>query len=210
MCTGRIELSFILRAFAGGADGVIIGGCWPGECHYVTEGNYDALANVHLCRRLMEQMGMSPERLRIEWIAASEGTRFAEVMNAFVKKQKELGPLAQEVDATILRRNLEAARKLVPYLKLVESQRLRVTPRTEKAINAFYDSDEATRLFEELIADRFTMSQILVLLGDGPLSTREISDKLSLEPSRVSRHMNESSRHGLVRYDVECNRYALT
>ena len=95
MCTGRVDLAFVIRAYQSGADGVIVGGCWPGECHYVTEGNYDALGNVHLCRKLMGLIGVRPERLRLEWIAASEGTRFAEVMSDFVESLRALGPLGQ-------------------------------------------------------------------------------------------------------------------
>jgi coenzyme F420-reducing hydrogenase delta subunit len=95
MCTGRVDIAFVLRAFSGGADGVFIGGCWPGECHYVTEGNFDVLKNVHLAKKLLEQIGINPERLRLEWISASEGMRFAEVMNDFGKKLKEFGPLGK-------------------------------------------------------------------------------------------------------------------
>jgi coenzyme F420-reducing hydrogenase delta subunit len=86
MCTGRVDIAFVLRAFSKGADGVFIGGCWLGECHYVTEGNYDALFNMHFTKKLLEQVGLNPDRLRLEWISASEGTRYAEVMNDFGKK----------------------------------------------------------------------------------------------------------------------------
>lgn len=211
MCTGRVDLSFILRALAKGADGVIIGGCWPGECHYVTEGNFDALGNIHLGKKLLAHMGVNPERLRLEWIAASEGSRFAEVMNDFVKKQKELGPLGEGegMDAAVLKRKLEAAQRLVPYIKLVERERLRVNSRSEKAYHEFYSSDEANALFNDLIANKLVVSQILLLLGEGPLSTGEISESLKLEPSEVSRHIKSSSRQGLVRYDVDHKRYAL-
>ena len=92
MCTGRVDLAFVLRAFEKGADGVIVGGCWLGECHYVTEGNYYALNMMHLAKRLLEYAGMDPERLRIEWISSSEGVRFAEVMNDFTDQLRELGP----------------------------------------------------------------------------------------------------------------------
>ena len=95
MCTGRVDLSFVLRALQGGADGVIIGGCWPGECHYVTEGNYDALANMHLCKKLLGHIGLDPDRLRLEWISAAEGARFAEIMSDFAAQLTELGPAAQ-------------------------------------------------------------------------------------------------------------------
>jgi coenzyme F420-reducing hydrogenase delta subunit len=203
MCTGRVDLAFVLRAFIKGADGVIIGGCWPGECHYVTEGNYDALGNMYLCKKLLEHVGIDPERLRLEWIAASEGMRFGEVMDDFSKKLKELGPLGE------FRVKLEAVNKLVPYLKLVEREKLRVSEKSEDAYKEFYTSEEADRLFDELIADKLAVSQILTLLEKKPLSTGEISEVLSLNPSEVSRHMNNSSRQGLVRYDTKNNRYAL-
>ena len=72
-----------------------------------------------------------------------------------------------------------------------------------------YASDEANRLFNDLIADKLTMSQILLLLGEGALSTGQICESLGLDPSEVSRHIKSSSRQGLVRYDVDHNRYAL-
>ena len=110
MCTGRVDLEFVLRAFSNGADGVFIGGCWLGECHYVTEGNYDALFNMHLGRKLLERIGINPKRLRLEWIAASEGTRYAELMNDFGRQLKEFGPLGEGegLDAVTLKRNLQA------------------------------------------------------------------------------------------------------
>ena len=211
MCTGRVDLAFVLHAFARGADGVFIGGCWPGECHYVTEGNYDALGNVYLARKLMAHVGLCPDRLRIEWVAASEGSRFAEVMNDFVKQLKALGPLGrgEGLDEGVLEGRLEAARKLVPYIKLVERERLRVPAKSETAYHEFYASDEANRLFDELIADKLATSQILDLLKVRPLSTAEICASLGLSASEVSRHMNASSRQGWVRYDVDRSRYAL-
>lgn len=211
MCTGRVDLSFILRAFLKGADGVIIGGCWPGECHYVTEGNYDALGNVQLCKKLLAYLGTDPERLRLEWIAASEGSRFADVMNDFVSKQRGLGPCSkgEGIDGGVLLSRLETALKVVPYIKLVERERLRAPVKSEESIRDFYASDEASSLFEELIAEKLTMGQILQLLKEKPLSTGEISESLSLDPREVSRHMNSSSRQGLVKYNVELKCYAL-
>ncbi|MBW1861134.1 MAG: hydrogenase iron-sulfur subunit [Deltaproteobacteria bacterium] len=212
MCTGRVDLAFILRAFLNGADGVLVGGCWPGECHYVTEGNYDALANMHLCRKLLEHIGLNPERLRLEWIAASEGTRFAEIMDDFVKKLKQLGPLGkgEGIDKNGLKFKLEAVNKLIPYIKLVERERLRVPTKSEEAYNKFYASDEVNRLFKELIGDKLAISQIMLLLGKNPLSTAEISEIVGLNPSEVSRHMNSSLRQGLVRYDVNRKCYTLS
>lgn len=212
MCTGRIDLSFILHAFAKGADGVIIGGCWPGECHYVTEGNYDALGNVYLCKRLLAQVGIDPERLRLEWIAASEGSRFAEVMNDFVAVQKKLGPIGEGegIDEVVLKRKIEAIQSLVPYIKLVERERLRVPERTEEAYRAFFESADLDLLFAELIGEKLTVSQILKLLEERPLSKGEISQMLKIDPSVISRHINSSSRQGLIEYEEENNCFALS
>lgn len=211
MCTGRVDLAFLLRAFLNGADGVIIGGCWPGECHYVTEGNYDALGNTLLCKKLLEHIGVRPERVRLEWIAASEGNRFAEVMSDFVKQMRELGPLGRTegIDESGLQLKLKAVNQLIPFLKLVEREKLRVPTKSEEAYNDFYSSDEVSRLFDDLIAEKLAISQILMLLKERPLSTGEVSERLGLNPSEVSRHMNSSSRQGLVRYDLEQNCYAL-
>ncbi len=212
MCIGRVDLSFIFRAFSNGADGVFVGGCWPGECHYVTEGNYDALSNMHLSRRLLEHIGVNPGRLRLEWMSSSEGSRFAEIMDDFVKQLKEMGPLGkgEGIEGDGLKFKLEAVTRLIPYIKLVERERLRLPSKSEEAYHNFYTDDEVNRLFKELIGDKLAISQIMLLLGERPLSTREISEILGLTPTEVARHMNSSSRQGLVRYDVKSKCFALT
>ena len=211
MCSGRVDLKFILRAFLNGQDGVLIGACRLNECNYVTHGNYDALGNVHLCRKIMEHIGLNPERLRIEFMSGADGILLAEVTNDFVKKVKVLGPLGkgEGIDEKSLKLNLEAATKLIPYIKLVERERLRVPVKSEEAYHKFFTSDEVNRLFNELIGDKLSISQILLLLREKPLSTGNISEMLGLNPSEVSRHMNSSSRHGLVRYDESRKRFAL-
>jgi F420-non-reducing hydrogenase iron-sulfur subunit len=91
MCSGRIEPSFILDAFTKGADGVLIGGCHPGDCHY-SEGNYKCLRRYQLLQRYAEQIGLDNSRLRLEWISASEGKRLQEVVNEMTETLKQLGP----------------------------------------------------------------------------------------------------------------------
>jgi coenzyme F420-reducing hydrogenase delta subunit len=211
MCSGRVDLEFVLRAFANGADGVFIGGCWLGECHYVTEGNYDALSMMHLARKVLGQIGVNPDRLRLEWISASEGMRYAEVMNEFGKNLKALGPIGkgadEGMDEDCLQLKFEAIKKILPYLKLVERERLRVRFKTEEEYNDFFNSTEVDSLIRNLIADKLAISQITTLLGRNALSTREISEKLNLEPADVSRYLNSSSRQGLIRYDEGQKRY---
>ncbi len=211
MCTGRVDIAFVLRAFSNGADGVFVGGCWPGECHYVTEGNYDTLFNMLFTKKLLEQVGINPDRLRLEWIAASEGSRYAEVMNNFGKQLKGLGPLgsSEELDAKTLKLNLQALTKLIPYAKLVERERLRVRFKTEQEYLEYFASDEFNRLFEELLVDKLAISQIMLLLREHPLSARDIAKNLGINPAAVSKHLSSSSRLGLVSFDEEQKCYAL-
>jgi F420-non-reducing hydrogenase iron-sulfur subunit len=211
MCTGRVDLEFVLRAFSNGMDGVFIGGCRLNECNYITHGNYDALSMVLLCRRIMEHIGLNPERLRIEFMSSAEGILFAEITNDFVKKVKELGPLGigEGIDRNGLHLKLEAATKLIPYIKLVERERLRVPIKSEEAYNTFFNSDEVNRLVGELILDKMAISEITSLLRERPLSTREIAEVLGLSPSEVSKHLSSSSRQGLVKYDESQKCYAL-
>jgi len=91
MCSGRIEPAFILRAFTRGADGILICGCHPGDCHY-QEGNYHCLRRYLLLKKYIEQMGIEKERLKLEWISASEGKQFAELVDSFTETITGLGP----------------------------------------------------------------------------------------------------------------------
>nr|MDO8077690.1 hydrogenase iron-sulfur subunit [Candidatus Freyarchaeota archaeon] len=91
MCSGRIEPVFILRAFEAGADGVLVSGCHIGDCHYI-DGNVNAEKRVKATMKILDLIGLGSERLRLEWISASEGMKFAEVVRDFTEKIKELGP----------------------------------------------------------------------------------------------------------------------
>jgi len=91
MCSGRVDPEFVLDAFEKGADGVFIGGCHPGDCHYVS-GNYRTRKRVIMMKKLLQEMGINPVRLRLEWVSATEGKKFATVIEEFVNEIKELGP----------------------------------------------------------------------------------------------------------------------
>jgi F420-non-reducing hydrogenase iron-sulfur subunit len=211
MCTGRLDLSFVLRAFSRGVDAVFIAGCHLNECNYITHGNYRALSMVHLGKALLERLGLNPERLRMELISGGEGTRFAELMNEYGREVKLLGPLGQGegMEGSKLKSKLEAATQLIPYLRLLERERLRIRFKSEEEYVRFFGSDEFRRLFEETVGDHLALSQIVLLLRQGPMSTAEISRRVGLTPSAVSRHMNTASRHRLVRYDTTQKSYAL-
>ena len=92
MCSSRVDPEHVLHAFKNGADGVLIGGCHPGDCHYKT-GNYQTLKRVILLKRVLREIGIDERRLRLEWISASEGRRYAEVVNEFTEEVRKLGAL---------------------------------------------------------------------------------------------------------------------
>lgn len=96
MCSGRIEPQFIIKAFKDGADGVFIGGCHPGDCHY-DSGNYKTERRVFLLKNLLAGLGIEPERLELNWVSASEGQRFADAVTQFTERMRQLGPLGLNV-----------------------------------------------------------------------------------------------------------------
>ena len=92
MCTGRLDPAFVLKALRGGADGVLIMGCHPGQCHY-EEGNYKAMRRIALLKRTLAQLGVEPERVQLAWASAAEGVNFAEKVTEMTEQIRQLGPL---------------------------------------------------------------------------------------------------------------------
>ncbi len=209
MCTGRVDFGHVLKAFSNGADGVFIVGCRLDECNYSTGGNYHALNLAFILRKLLEHMGLNPERLGIEFMSSSEGQHFAEFAGSFVNKIKEIGPLGkgEELERNELDLKLKAALQMIYYFRLVEGERLRAHFNTMEEYEEFYSSEEFNNIFRELIADKLAINQIVLLLQERPLSTAEISEILGLVPSELSKHLNNSARQGLVRYDENQGRY---
>jgi coenzyme F420-reducing hydrogenase delta subunit len=91
MCSGSVSPLYILSAFNRGADGVLVSGCHPGDCHYI-KGNYYARRRIHLVKNLMEFMGLEEKRFRMSWVSAAEGAKFTEIVREFVEELKPMGP----------------------------------------------------------------------------------------------------------------------
>jgi F420-non-reducing hydrogenase iron-sulfur subunit len=154
MCSGRVDLAFVLRAFSNGMDGVFIGGCRLKECNYVTHGNYNALNMVLLCRKIMEHIGLNPERLRIEFMSGGEGILFADVMNDFGKQVEKLGPLGkgEGLNEIELRSRIQEVAKLIPYIKIVKREKLASRLETEEAYDGLFTREEIDGLFRDVIS----------------------------------------------------------
>jgi len=203
MCSGRIDPVFVLEAFTNGADGVIVMGCHPGDCHYI-EGNLYAERKAKMLKRLIAETGLEPERFRLEWVSASEGARFAEIVREFVDQITKLGPspLSGDVLNQTILENLLAARRAA------EDFRLRVLVGRERELvekKNVYGETLSQERFDELLNDaikaEYTRSKIYNLLEKGSLSVKELSKNLSLDPQEILRHMVVMRRRGMVGVD---------
>jgi F420-non-reducing hydrogenase iron-sulfur subunit len=154
MCSGRVDLEFILRAFSNGMDGVFIGGCRLNECNYSTHGNYAALNMVLLCRKIMGHIGLNPERLSIKFMSSGEGILFSEVVDEFCNNVKALGPIGngEGIEEDELKSKLEEVRKLIPYIKIVKRKKLESRLKNEEEYDGIFTSDEIDRLFSNVVS----------------------------------------------------------
>jgi F420-non-reducing hydrogenase iron-sulfur subunit len=154
MCSGRVDMGFVLRAFSNGIDGVFIGGCHLDECNYTTHGNYHTLNMVLLFRKIMEHIGLNPERLKLAFMSGSEASVFVEAVNDFVKKVKELGPLGKGdgIDENELKSKLAEITKLVPYIKIVKNEKLATPLRNIQEQDKLFTSEEIDSLFRDVVS----------------------------------------------------------
>jgi len=203
MCSGRVDPVIVLDAFIHGADGVLVMGCHPGDCHYI-EGNLHAERRVEMLKRLIAQTGLEPERLRLEWVSASEGARFAELVKEFTAHITELGqtPLTTENPNLAILENLFAARLVA------EDFRLRALVGRERELvekkNVYGEKISQERfdeLLDEAIKAEYTRSRIYIMLRKEPLSVRDLSKSIGLEPQTVLRHIVTMRRKGMLRLD---------
>ena len=154
MCSGRVDPEFILRAFMNGMDAVFVGGCRLNECNYITHGNYHALNTVLLYKKILEHIGLNPERLQIEFMSSGDGIILAEVMNNFSKKVKELGPLGkgEQIDEDELKAKLEEVTKLIPYIKMAKREKLESRLENREEYDDLFTSEEIEKLFSEVVS----------------------------------------------------------
>ncbi len=156
MCSGRVDLSFVLRAFSNGIDGVFIGACHLNECNYITHGNYQAQNMVLLAKRILEYIGINPERLKINYMSGAEANVFVDAVNNFTKTIKGLGPLgiAEKLDQGQMKAKLAEVMKLVPYIKVALREKLTKrldTPHEDVSIHKdYFTKEEIEKLFSEI------------------------------------------------------------
>ena len=154
MCSGRVDLAHILRAFARGADGVFIGGCHLGECNYITHGNYHALNLVLLAKRILAHIGVDPQRLRVEFMSGGEGNLFVDGVDAFIEQVKTLGPLGKTegLDSAELGEKLSEVERLVPYIKIEKHAKLTARLEREDQYEDHFTAEEIAQLLAEVVS----------------------------------------------------------
>lgn len=191
MCSGRIDPFIVLEAFASGLDGIFIGGCHPGDCHYL-EGNYQAQRKIKMTHQLVKKVGLETERLRLEWVAASEGERFSNVVTEFTNQIKELGPspLAGDTPDNKLLTNLNAAKHAALDF------RLRAIVAKEWKIveigNVYGEKKKQTEWDEfmtEAIDAEFERKKLMGFIGEQSKSVKDLAKEMELPTDRILDHV---------------------
>lgn len=205
-CSGRVDPIFIIEGFLKGADGIAVLGCHPGECHY-SIGNYEAINMAIGVRKLLDYCGINKERLLLDWVSASEGIRFRDLVEGFNVKIAGLGPLgkAEGTNADELRVALAVARRVV------ESEKFRyiMGKQTEfmKEGNRYgerFTRQETDRALESTITEALIENRILLLLEEKPLSVKETAERINLFPFQVLRYISILRKKGAVAlFDIE-------
>ena len=154
MCSGRVDPDFILRAFSNGMDGVIIGGCRLNECNYITHGNYHALNMVLLMKKILQHMGLNPDRLTIKFMSSGEGNLFTEAIDDFVKNVRTLGPLGEGegLSDAELKEKIAAVRNLVPYIKMTKRDKLESPLYNPADYDSYFTAEEIEEMFRDVVS----------------------------------------------------------
>lgn len=203
MCVGRIDPAIVLETFANGADGVLVIGCHPPDCHYV-EGNLQAERKIEMLKKLVSLTDLDPERLQLDWAYASEIGRFAKIINDFRNQVIALGPspLSGERPDTNVLLNVKAAKAAA------EDFRLRVLVGREKELiedgNVYgeeFSQKDFDEIMDEAISAEYIRNRIYLIVKKEPLSVKDLSKHLNLESREVLCHIVAMRQRGWVTVD---------
>jgi coenzyme F420-reducing hydrogenase delta subunit len=201
MCSARVDPGIVLEMFIQGADGVFVGGCHIGDCHYI-KGNYFAQQRIKIVRRLLTKCGLEPERLRLEWVSASEGERFAGLMTEFTTQVSELGPSPVRGEQPDIKKLqlLFAAKNVVEDFR-IRSLLGKYVEFSEKG-NVFgrkISEEELDALLDSVMDEEFARIGILLAASDKPVSVKELATTLNLPASKVLQHIVTLKDRDLMR-----------
>jgi F420-non-reducing hydrogenase iron-sulfur subunit len=192
LCSGRVDPYIIFTAFEKGADGVLVTGCHPGDCHYIS-GNYEAEKKVENTRKILKAASIDERRLGLEWISAAEGAKFAQVVNEFTECIQKLGP-AHVDPQKIKAAKEEAADFRIRWLIGRERDILE----KGNAFNEKITEDEFKDLMDTVIETQFVRNSILNALKKEPMSVKELAEKLGIPSDVVVQNMVQLTRNQKV------------
>jgi coenzyme F420-reducing hydrogenase delta subunit len=202
MCSARVDPTIVLEAFIQGLDGVIVLGCHLGTCHYMT-GNYYAERRMKTVKNVVKNVGLSPERLLVDWVSAAEGERFATLVKDFTERVRKLGPLGKETDLE----PQQLSARLVAAKDALAQQRIRWLMGKERELvedkNVFGEKvsqEEFDQLTLQTIEKEFSKRRILLSMEEDGLSVKEIAQKVEASPREVLRNIISLERDGLVSF----------
>ena len=201
MCSGRMDPTIPLEVLMKGADGVLVLGCHPGDCHYV-EGNLYEEKKIHMAKKLLALTGLEPERLELEWVSASEGQRFAKLVTEFTEQVKKLGP------SPVLGKNPDILLNLQAAKNAAASFRLRVMVGRERELtekNNVYEEkipqEEFDSLLNEIVEAEYVHHKIHLLTRNKPLSVKDLAEAVHMKPADVLREIVNMRRKNMITVD---------
>lgn len=202
MCSGRVDPKFIFSALNVGIDGVIVMGCHIGDCHYLS-GNYEAEIKFAATKQMLNLVGLD-DRIHLEWVSASEGTRFGKVVTEFTEKIRKLGPspLSGDKPDQVLLDKVEA------LTAGIGTQRIRALIGRKRSVtidgNIYgnkIDENEFKKMFDKALVDEYEKQRILLKLGGEPRSVIDLSKLLNMETSVILKHIVSLKAANLIEFD---------
>ena len=201
MCTGRLDPALIAKAFKKGLDGLVVVGCYFGDCHYIS-GNYQAQARITMTRKLLKHIGVNEDRLAFRQCSSGEASVFVEIVSAFDAKIRELGPIGQggdRLNAPEIFKKMEVAEAVLAGEKFrwVLGKR---TPflTTGNMYGEIFTEHEFGRAMDMIIVEETEVQEILGKLQDGSQSVKDLASSLSIPAERIFRYMTALKRKGMV------------
>lgn len=197
MCSGRVDPLLIVEALIQGADGVFIGGCHPGDCHYIN-GNLQASYKIGLTEKILELAGIDPRRVQLEWVSASEGQRFADLVRDFTGVLQKLGPsnAGERMDGLVAVRdalsNFRLRALVSNELKIVEEG---------NAYGEKLDKEKLLDIVYNATKEEFERSMILLLAKKNNMSVKDLSKKINVPTHRVLQHIVALRQKNLISMD---------
>jgi len=201
MCTGRLDPAIVAHAFLKGLDGLLMIGCYFGDCHYVS-GNYQAQAKINMTRRLFKHIGINEDRLVFKQCSSAEGSRFVQLVTEFTQQIKEIGPLGEggnEIKSPLVFDKLASVHRVLAGEKIrwVIGKRTEFMEKGNKYGEKFTDH-EFNRTLDTIILEEFELQEVIGKMNGKAMSVKDLAQLLEIPPQRVFKYLTALKRKGMA------------